>query len=96
MKNNAFLANAPALPTVIERTEVIDGQRIRVECGFVDDGPQRLTLDQIIAMTDAELLAVIVVSANPESLWPQMIMAATELERRDAAEAFHASARVNS
>jgi hypothetical protein len=87
MKNNAFRANGRTLPTVIERTEVIDGQRVRVECGFVDDAPPRLTLEQIIAMTDAELLAVIVASAYPESLWPRMIMAATELERRALATA---------
>jgi hypothetical protein len=91
MKNNAFRANDRTLPTVRERTEIIAGQCIRVECGFVD-APPRLALDQIIAMTDAELLAVIVASASSESLWPQMVVAATELERRAAAEAFHASA----
>jgi hypothetical protein len=82
MPNATVRANARALPTVRERTEVIDGQRVRVECGFVDNAPPRLTIEQIIAMTDAELVAVIVASANPESLWPQMILAATELERR--------------
>jgi hypothetical protein len=34
MKNNAFRANARALPTVRERAEFIDGQRVRVENGF--------------------------------------------------------------
>jgi hypothetical protein len=95
MENNAFRASAPALPRLRERIEIIDNQRVRVESGFVDDAPPRLTLDQIIAMTDAELLAVTVASASSESLWPQMDLAAAELERRASAEAFHASVRVH-
>jgi hypothetical protein len=93
MSTATVRANARALPRVIERTEIIDGQRVRVESGFVD-APPRLTLDQIIAMTVAELIATIVASADPKrkSLWPNMLLAATELERRVAAEAFRASA----
>jgi hypothetical protein len=65
---------------------------VRVNARALPDAPPRLTIEQVIAMTDAELVAVIVASANPKSLWPQMVIAATELERRAAAEAFHASA----
>jgi hypothetical protein len=68
---------------IVERYEA-DGRRI--ESGFVD-GPPRLTLERVIAMTDAELVATIVASADPKrkSLWPNMLLAATELERRAAA-----------
>jgi hypothetical protein len=53
------------------------------------DAPPRLTLERVIAMTDAELVATIVASADPKrkSLWPNMLLAATELERRAAARA---------
>ena len=58
---------------------------MRANARTLPEAPPRLTIEQVIAMTDAELVAVIVASANPKSLWPQMVEAANELARRPAA-----------
>jgi hypothetical protein len=77
MKNDAFRANDRTLPTVRERAEFIDGQRVRVENGFewpddTDRTDVERALDPVQGFTRGDRL--VIVAAALSALAPLVVV----------------------